>query len=406
MKLWSLRLFPLVSVLALAWLPSACVQEQSETLADEANIEEPSNGVFRSTNEFEFALEAPFAQLIARLRSGKADPPKPAKADAGAEGSENDGPEYSEPGTLKFGSKTLAVHVEIRGNTSAQDCAFPKYKIEFDDKEAIKGTPFQGNKKFRVNSHCGAGGIEDRAGQFQRIQNQISPIREELAYRIVRAAGIPTYRTRLTKIAYSDSSPTNAIADMDQYGLAIESGDAAAKRFAQSGLIDRETGVYLKDPSGRAERGGAEPSKMRPEAVASVFLAETLIGNFDYIFTDSGQFWNIDVFGVAHQATQLPIPQDFDLACGVLVNRDPRAEVRRLMDQVRTHKLDASALQRAAATFKRNESAILREIDTVERERIRAKLIASTDGRTSTDKGFVNARAMVDEFFKLKELAE
>src|SRR5690349_13824976 len=82
-----------------------CSDDAVAPSASESDLEEAPGGVFNSTSVFAFKVDAPFAQLIARVRSGQADPPKPEdppQADAGAPE-----PEFSEPGHVVVGDKTL-----------------------------------------------------------------------------------------------------------------------------------------------------------------------------------------------------------------------------------------------------------------------------------------------------------
>lgn len=402
--------FFLFAAFLAAALPAACFQADATSASDddraptssgESNVEEAADGVFKLTGDFAFALDAPFSQLITRYRNNQPDPPE---ADAGG----GDGkPTYSEPGHLVHGGKTIDVRIEIRGNTSPKDCAFPKYKIDFTDKKQTRGTPFQGTKKLRVNSHCGNGGPNDRAGTFQRVQNEISPIREELVYRLVRAAGAQTYRTRLAKISYQDTSAAAPFAPMDRHGLLIESGDVAAKRFAEAGLIDAERGVYINDPNGQPQNSGADATKMKDEDVATVFLAEVLAANMDWQFQVSspGWFWNIDVFGIPREGPQLPILQDFDLAPAVHAMRDPIGEMNAQMAKFRSQFAAKPEVAKAvAAKFKAHRDDVVNELAAVEKAGIEAGRLPSTDHQTTTDPGFVNAHRVVDAFFALEEL--
>lgn len=395
----------LVALTALAALaPSACSSPSEEIGSDESNIAEPPRGIFNATSEVSFEIQAPLNQLITRFRNNQADPPEPVE-DGGV--ASPDKPEYSEPGKLVYGAKTLDIRIAIRGNTSPHDCAFPKYKIEFTEKKQTHDTPFQGNKKFRVNSHCGFGGADERAGRFNRIQNEISPIREELLYRLLRAAGAPTYRTRLAKIAYTDTSSATPLEASAHHGLLIESGDVAAKRFAAAGLIDEEQGIYLNDPYGRAENAGADASLMKDEDVATVYLAEAFAANMDWYFTvgSPGTFWNIDVFGTPKAAPQFPILQDFDLAPTVHVMRDPVSEMNSQMYKFRSQFGSKPEVVKAvSARFKERKAAVLAELAKVESAGIEAGRLPSEDEKTTTDPGFVNAHKLVEAFYALDEL--
>lgn len=413
-----MRPLPLLawSVCLLGLLPLACSKPAADdtdvpTTGDDQNIEEANDGIFKSTDAIAFKIEAPIAQLFARFKANQADPPKPkpeAGADAGEEESSGDGkPKFSEPGTLTYGEKKIDIRIQIRGNTSPRDCAFPKYKIEFADKKQTKGTIFQGNKDLRVNSHCGMGGPTDRGGNFGRIQNEISPIREELVYRMIRAAEVPTYRTRIAKIGYTDTSAASPLAAMEAHGLLIESGDLAAKRFAAAGLIDKEKGIYINDPNGQPQNSGADTTKMDDNAIAKVYLAEALASNSDWQFGlgSPGYLWNVDVFGIPKEATQLPIPTDYDLSSTVHAQYDPATNVPSQLSKFRSAFAAKPEVSKAATEhFKSKREAIEKEIAAVEAAGIAAKRLPTTDGKTTTDPGFVFAKKQVEIFFAQPEL--
>jgi hypothetical protein len=386
---------------------SAPSEDGATVGADESSLEEASDGLFSSTSDFAFALDAPFNQLITRYRSGEADPPKDDRDDDDKHDSDRPPrPKFSEPGHVVFGGRTFDVRVAIRGNTSPRDCAFPKYSVQFTNKTQTKDTPFQGNKKFRVNSHCGDGGPEDRGGRFGRIQNEISPIREELVYRLVRAAGAPTYRTRLAKISYKDTSAVSPIAPTARYGLMIESGDVAAKRLVDAHLIDKD-GIYINDDYGEPENAGADASKIDDDNIADVYLAEVLVSNSDWKFSlgSPGRFWNIDVFGEPHKATQYAFLQDFDLASAVNGQWGPEEVVPSQIKKFRkAFDSKPHVAKKAAARFREKKAAVYAELAAVEREGSAAGRLPSTDHVTTTDPGFQNARKALDLFFALPEL--
>lgn len=396
---------------------AACQQTDGRAASSEGSpsADAPLAGaddLFGDLSAINFKLSGPFAQLIARYKSGQADPPPP---DAGDAGDASNGPEYSEPGTLAWADKTFDVRVGIRGHTSPNDCTFPKYKVEFTNKEQIAGTPFQGHTKFRVNSHCGTASPTTHGGQFSRVQNEISPIREELAYRLLRAAGVPTYRTRLGRISYVDLSATAPIASGTYHGLVIEGGSDTGKRFVKMGSQGAAgyptDGGYLNAADGRAEDAGANATLMDESSKARLLLAESLLANFDWFLKPGtpGHFWNIDVFGATDHAPQLPIPQDFDLAMFVRMAPGDDA-VGQVSTQFATFRSmfgatpgGATALGEMAA----HRAAIEAELAKVEAEGIAAGRLPSVDGggKVTSDPGFVEAHLMVDAFFALPEVA-
>lgn len=390
-----------LTLLATALIACSPNASRDASVEGEASDIESADDVFGSAKDFAFGLEAPFNQLFTRYSKRQPDPPKPGEDAGGSEAS------YSETGKLVLGGRAFDVRVELRGNSSKWDCTFFKYKIAFTNKEQIKRTEFQGNKKFRVNSHCGDGGPEDRPPGRIRVLNEISPIREEMVYRLVRAAGVPTYRTRLAKIAYKDTSSESPLSPIERHGLLIEAGDVAAKRFAAEGLIDKERGVYIDYGVAELDGTGANVSVMKDEDLARAFLVEVLAGNLDWRFSrgSPGSIFNLDVFGVPVTGPQLAIPQDFDISNAVAAWMDPVKAVSGEMVKVRTiFASDPATVARAAAGFKAKKAGIEAELADIEKAYIAAGRIPSTDGVTSTDPGFIRTHQQLEAFFALDEL--
>jgi hypothetical protein len=360
---------------------TACAPADEVAASDDALA--GASDLYGTSEHLPLQMAVPFGSLLQSYRAGQTD--------------------AEVTGTMTVAGKALDIKVAIRGNTSPKDCTFPKYKVELTRPAQAEGTPFQGHKKFRVNSHCGTGGPGDHAGRFNRVQNQISPIREDLAYRIVRAAGVPTYQTRLSQISYSDTSANGALAATTQYGMLIEAGGEAAKRFMNAGLVGAGSS-YLNDSRGRPVQAGAMYSGMRSEQVARVFLAEALLANYDWIFKDN-DLWNIDVFGVPNQAGQLPIPQDFDLSSIVQAIQDPDVQINAQMYKFRsTFGNMPSVVSAAASTFIARRAAVEAELALAERQGIAAGRLPTVNGVTTTDIGFLNARREIAVFYALPEL--
>ncbi|MDB4994865.1 MAG: hypothetical protein JWM74_2297, partial [Myxococcaceae bacterium] len=199
--------------------------------------------IFGKVDPLSVKISAPLSKLFARYKAGEADPPS---ADAGAAPQER---EFSEPGQLVFTNgqetKTLDLRLFIRGESSKYDCVFPKLKIDFADKEQLKKTPFKGHGKMRLNTHCGPGDASARSG-MGRVFNGVGPVREELTYRLIRAAGIPTYGTRVVAIHYDDTADKT---QLETFGMLVESGDDAAQRFAKMDPPLVAEGAEYLDPN-------------------------------------------------------------------------------------------------------------------------------------------------------------
>lgn len=110
---------------------------------------------------------------------------------------------------------------------------------------------------------------------------------------------------------------------------------------------------------------------------------------------------NIDVFGEPDAPGQLPIPQDFDLACSV---RGCTAEAAREIVSLQVDRFEdlvASAQEAANARswFLSRRAGIQAELDLVVQQNILAGRIASGDGVTTSDQGTLRAREQLNTFF-------
>jgi hypothetical protein len=155
-------------------LLTACASPAADGASTtEAAASDAAGDVFASEDRFDLNVEAPVAKLI-------------------VDHQETDGK------IVLASGRRIKMKLSVRGQSSAKpsECTFPKMKIVIDEKEDLRGTPYEGHRKLAINTHCGVREITDKT-PLGRIANELSPIREELAYRLVRAIGVPTYRTRL-----------------------------------------------------------------------------------------------------------------------------------------------------------------------------------------------------------------
>ena len=351
---------------------------------DESNVNSDSD-IFAKPEAMAVKISAPFSTLFNRLKANQADPPD-ADADAAAGYQE---PEFSEAGQLVFtqegAEKVLDLRIYVRGESSRGDCPFPKLKIEFSNKEQLKKTPFKGHSKMRLNTHCGPGDASARSG-MGRVMNGVGPVREELTYRLIRAMGIPTYRTRVIQVHYDDRADQS---QLDTYGMLMEVGDDAAERFAKTDppLIPKEA-VYL-DPN------TANNGAITPENTAQITVAEAFSGNKDW-----GGTHNIDSFGVPQAPAMFRIAQDFDLGAIVL------GDIARYW-KGSAPVTDAQASLADAATAKllvSNKALVESAYREAEKAAIASKAIASADGTTTTDPGFLEAKTRIKQLYELPEL--
>jgi hypothetical protein len=368
----------LLPLALIALFASAC-SDSSVAADDEADLRE--DDLFAKSSALQLSVSAPMQKLFGRYKMGQADPPE--LGDGGAP--RNAQSQFSEVGQLTSAGKTFDVRVYIRGESSRGDCPFPKLKLEFTNKEQLKNSPFKGHGKLRLNTHCGPGDANARSG-MGRVFNGVGPVREELQYRMIRAANVATYLTRVAQISYKD---TEANTSTETFAMMMETGDDAAKRFAKAKLIAAE-GKYLDPNNGDAQ------GELTPENAAQLDASEGFIGNPDW-----GGTHNADSFGVARSGKVFRIPQDFDLTVitlGDINNYRP--------GQAPTSKA-STGLRNAtvAAQFQAQKQAIEAAIDTAEKDAIAAKAVVSADGAHTNDSGFAMARARVKELYALPELA-
>jgi hypothetical protein len=343
---------PLSMILALV---AACASPADDDASStEAAGTDAAPDVFASEDRFDLDVEAPVAQLIAdHQRAREARRPSP----------EMDGKIV-----LPSGRK-IVMKLSVRGQSSAQpsECTFPKMKIVIDKDENLDGTPFKGHRKLAINTHCGEKSITEKT-PHGRIANELSPIREELAYRLVRAIGVPTYRTRLAFINWIDGK---AGTTTSKHGLILESTGDAIERFERDGLLPAGS-KEQEVPSGANPNFFVDTRPMDQRQILGVYFAEAIVGNFDWFFMPQGgngneALRNIDLVGKTDgpDAHVLPIPQDFDLTTTVNQSNPASQAIDINMSKV-TASFPADLVASAAADLIPRKPAVDAAIDSAE----------------------------------------
>src|SRR5262249_12986122 len=87
-------------------------------------------------------------------------------------------------GTLKMGVAEVPVKLRVRGNSSLQECPFPKLKFKVS-KENRAGTPFADAREVKIGTHCAEGG----RGNIGRLRDERAAFREAVAYEIMELLG-------------------------------------------------------------------------------------------------------------------------------------------------------------------------------------------------------------------------
>jgi len=200
----------------------------------------------------------------------------------------------------------LPVSLRVRGNSSLQECPFPKLKFKIS-KEDRPGTPFFDAREIKIGTHCAEGG----RGNIGRLRDQTATFREALAYETMELLGFISPRVRRAHIEYRDTTTTtstNADAmvgwSISRDALILDDVEVLAERLGGRPLEEEEIAA-LTDPSFDAQ------------LITDLELLHALLGNWDYhLYVDGQGIWNTDVIELP-DGKLLPVAGDFDLASWV-----------------------------------------------------------------------------------------
>jgi len=335
-----------------------------------ARLHGTATGFFDDPSVAAFTIEAPLQQLFDR---GVRDE------------------SFDVQGRVRFDTATtdaIDVTVSVRGNTSRDECPFPKLKLKLKGDDA---GPFGGMHAVKVNTHCGDAPGEDLSERYGRLANEKSPWREAVVYRIAQAAGARTPRTRLARITYVDTSATDA-RRITRNALIVEDDDDMKERFGAIAEITPAEFTNAKE-------------LFTPVDTARVAFTQALIGNFDwclmmqpddrYRCDPRRKLWNMAALRTSSGA--IPVLEDFDLA-GPVTGRHV------WFDHVFPQDFSASPVdteviaqvQRTRTLFDRAMLDRMRQEFQSRREAINAAI----DSTTVDAQGARLARAYVDAFFR------
>ncbi len=206
-------------------------------------------------------------------------------------------------GTLSMAGTEVAISLRVRGNSSLQECPFPKLKFKVA-KEERKGTPFAEAREIKIGTHCAEGG----EGTIGRLRDERATFREALAYEVMERLGFTGPRVRRARIEFRDTSaattPSPTGWQVTRHALILEDPEVVAERLGGRVLSDEEV-AHLE------EAGFSE------QLITDLHFLHILFGNWDYALSvDGRELWNTDVIQLADE-TYLPCAADFDLASWV-----------------------------------------------------------------------------------------
>jgi hypothetical protein len=252
----------------------------------------PTGSVFSSREILSWTLTGPFQKYFDLAHAGMPDGIFPPHRET---------PYFD--ATVQRGELQLPATVRVRGNSSLQECPFPKLKLKVS-KENRAGTPFSDAREIKIGTHCADGGH----GNIGRLRDERAAYRETLAYETMDLLGFVTPRVRRAEIQYHDTTPTNDSPmvgwQLLRNGMILEDVEVLAERIG---------GIALADEEVTALKG----ANFDEQLINDLQLLHVLLGNWDYALSIDGQgLWNTDVIRMA-DGKLIPVAGDFDLASWV-----------------------------------------------------------------------------------------
>ena len=155
------------------------------------------------------------------------------------------------PFVLTVDGVDLDVMARVRGKSRAETCRFPPLRLEFSD---AADTVFEGQSSLKLVTHC------NRASSYE-----MNLLEEYAAYRLVALLVPSAVRVRLVRMRYSDTE---------------RPGKKALERFAV--LLEPKEQLAQRVGGELAELRGVVLDRLDRQQIASVFVAQYMIGNTDY----------------------------------------------------------------------------------------------------------------------------
>ena len=244
------------------------------------------------------------------------------------------------PFALKIGAQDVEVKVRARGKSRRKSCNFPPLRMDVGKKSA-DGTPFDGENKLKLVTHCGEG---ERHGQ--------NLLEEYAIYRMLNEITPSSFRVRLLRIRYQQSGKGAGEA---HDAFLIEDDDALARRLGGTPL---DVGQVS-----RAELDGPYSTTMA--------LFQFMIANFDW-----SQVVGPEGDDCCHNGQPVRIgdrvrvvPYDFDVA-GIIspsyAKPNPEFGMRRVRDRVfRGFCADQATLDASLAELRGARDALIATYDSI-----------------------------------------
>jgi hypothetical protein len=180
--------------------------------------------------------------------------------------------------------REIPVQIGTRGNArlSVRVCSAVPLKVEFPEKTLAAGTVFEGQDELKLVTNC-----KDDSIYEQYV------LREYLAYRVFNLFTTRSYRVRLARATYMDSSAGARVPDAHWAMFIEDNGDVARRMEGRVAAIEKRLFRHLD-----------------PDTLTRMMLLQYLVANTDIsIFT----LHNVRLVQERHGALH-PVSYDFDYA--------------------------------------------------------------------------------------------
>lgn len=284
---------PTIAVLVFGSLVPASAGGQTVEAPSHEEMEEAQSApLFLSHEPLELRIEANFKALTEDDRRQESDE-RPAKISWNTPDGE-------------AGSQD--VQIRTRGNfrLGKRNCSFPPLRLNLK-KKATKGTIFEGQDKLKLVSVCKT--RQDYWEQYVLL--------EYLAYRALNVLTDLSFRVRLARITYIDTSGDED--PFTKFGFVIEDDSDLGHR----------AGGQKYDWQG----GQLDPRRLDPDYAVLVELFQYMIGNTDW---SGAEMHNMELV-LLPNGTPFTVPFDFDFS-GLVNARyaspDPTLDIRRVRQRL------------------------------------------------------------------------
>ena len=255
--------FLLASLPAMAEVPSSpAAIFESSTLLRDVSLSAPLSDLFRRTQS-----------TMAKYEIGSEKPKLP-----------------TVKGTLRVVNASGVLEtfenvvVGARGSSSLLpgQCSFSKLSLKFS--KSTKGTSLGGIKTIKLGTHCGETAVP--LAKWDRVGNEKEPIREALAYAVLRRIGAVSLLARPIEVTYTDTSKHRSEVHFPQNPLTrkaffLEDDAPSARRYGGR-VMQKAQAIVEATPAAWGSFTDATSSQIDPANVALAVLSEALFDNTDY----------------------------------------------------------------------------------------------------------------------------